>query len=1267
MTQGNREFDCRESRLDRVNFIEASAGTGKTYTLQRLVLRLLVEKAMPLDEILIVTFTRAATGELKERLRAILTEALAVLEPDGSGGFAPAGKSSGEPADSSLLQLYEKWRGEDGIGFGRARGRIAAALENFDEAAVYTIHSFCQKMLQSFAFSGGTAFETTLDEDPSITARVIEDFKRSRLAGEALKGSPQAQQELIGFDGAELLRQLQQHPGSQAGLAFPDASPGLRATLSEFADQVPGLVREAKRREGVMSFDDILQDMLRSAESSAAFRGTVRRQFRAVLVDEFQDTDEIQYAVFKKLFLDPEDKDALAVFVGDPKQSIYRFRGAQIEVYLGARDEAARGGSAPWSLGTNYRSTPPAVDAVNVLFSTPEKKSRFSEGIGYLPVKSSASRLPLFRKNPESGRLEPVRAFELWTGRWEAPAAWKDGDGAGRLLNADLARQAEGRAIASDIASLLSSETYVGARLADPRLTLEQARLRPGDIAVLVRSHSNSADLERELSERGIGTLHVTRDDVYLTPEAQDILAVMRAVSDPVDRAVVNAARATPVCGRKLSELAAPEPGAGEERQEEEKRIEDLYLEDLERFRNARARCDRYGFAAAFSYLFTAFGTVGRALASPGGERSLTNWGQVVELLHAQYERVKSLPSLVQEFERTLDDLKPKSANPYSQEKKIPPDERQLRVESDDSLVRVETVFGSKGLEYPVVYLAGAFSYREGSKQNPLLVRGAEGGWEYLLKPRDGGRKAETIREIREELVRIAYVGATRGSARVVLPLPVVYRAVRGVFHFAKPRSVWTDLLKADPLPQPEPGSPGSRKKKGKARPDATEEDALLAEAMTRGLELFQSRLQNESTFANDPGVRAGMAQALRKGKTGDDPRSALLEEAAESLERCPQGEPLAAVLCPKEPAAPAPAARASSPVGKPSDPEDTLAGVQAAGPLFRPWRSSSYSSIARGFELSLPGPADEREPDESYEEEPEGEEEPSGPDPLHNPAFLSGGKDTGDAVHNLLEAGIRAGLHRSPGFLESGRGFRRVFEATKGASLLARKVRRGEGAESDPKKDREDAVSWLSDRIRGVFSTPLWAGPGALRIADVPEGCAAPELPFALTVGEGVTAEGFARKILELNRKVPAEARLPLADLEPSAARTQLRGYLEGRIDLLVQDASGRFWLADWKTDQPGDRSSRSYVRREMLEVMLEAKYGWQALFYLTALSRMISEAWGLEPEKAVKRIGGMAYVFVRGFSAAAPAPEPAAVVLRPDPRLILESGRLLGGERTK
>ncbi|MCI6530236.1 MAG: UvrD-helicase domain-containing protein [Mesosutterella sp.] len=1265
MTQGSsREFDCRTSRLERVNFIEASAGTGKTYTLQRLILRLLVEKAMPLDKILVVTFTRAATGELKDRLRAILTEALAVLVPDEKGGFVPTQKALQDSAGRDLLKFYEKWRDEERIDFERARGRISAALEDFDQASVYTIHSFCQKMLQSFAFSGGSAFEATLDEDPSIAGRVVEDFKRERLAAAPLKDSPEDQKALIDFDLGRLLEQLQQHPGSSGNLTFPDSAPGIQEALADFAARGPALVREAKRREGVMSYDDILQDMLRSARSSEAFRASVRREYRAVLVDEFQDTDEIQYAIFKTLFLDPSDKDAAAVFVGDPKQSIYRFRGAEVGVYIRAREEAARSGFAPWSLGTNYRSTPPAVDAVNVLFSTPDRRSRFSTGISFSPVKSSASRLPLFRKNPESGKLEPVRAFELWTGRWEAPSDWKEGDGVERLIKADTAREYEARLIASDIASLLSSETYVGARLSDPGVSLEEARLKPGDIAVLVRNHANSAALERELAARGIGTLHMTRDDVFLTPEARDVLAVMRAVSDPVDRAVVNTARATPICGRKLSELIEPEPEAGEEKTEKEKKVEDLYLEDLKLFREAAARCERYGFASAFSFLFAKFHTVGRVLSSPGGERFLTNWGQLVELLHARYERVKSLPSLVQEFERTLDVLKAQSEDQDAR-KKDSPEERQLRVESDSSLVRIETVFGSKGLEYPVVYLCSAFSYSEGSKQDPLLVRSEEGGWEYLQKPLQGDLKEETKREIREELVRIAYVGATRGSARVVLPLPVVYRTYSSshVVHF-NPPSVWSDLLQ--PGVQPEEPAPEGGKKPRKSKPNASQKDGIFAAAMTRGLADFEARLKNESSFANDPGVRSRMAEALTEGKGDDAARSALLEEAAESLERCPEGEPLAAVLYPQAPAAAGPAAQVSSLGKKPSNAKDALAGVQAAGPLLRPWRSSSYSSIARGFELSLPSLPDEREPDEAYAEEAEGEEQ-AAPDLFQNPAFLAGGKDTGDAVHNLFEESIRSDLHRSEGFLESGSGFKRVFDAAKGSSLLARKVRHEAGEEPDPKKDREDAVSWVSDRIRGVFSTPLWSGDDAFRIADAPEGCAVPELPFALTVGEGVTAEGFARKILELNRKAPAEKRLPLADLEPSAARTVLRGYLEGRIDLLAQDASGLFWLVDWKTDQPGDRSARSYCASAMMDVMLEAKYGWQALFYLTALQRMISEAWGIEPEEAVGRIGGMAYVFIRGFSAAAPAAEPAAVVLRPDPRIIIESGRLLGGEKAK
>ena len=1443
-TEPHEVFEYAKTPLSPVMMIEASAGTGKTYALERLVLRFIVEKEVLIESFLIVTFTKAATGELKERVRAILKSAQTALRaaalesPDlfnalagagaGTGAGAAAGlnEESGDAgsadcggseeggageddadvlqrasgihfADDSLEQLWALWL-KKGVA-SKALARITAALEEFDRCAIFTIHSFCQKMLQAWAFSSGADFDTEVGDDKAILEGVFDAFKRYWLSSPDFADDPEAQKKLIGLDCGALLEGLLLHPGCKNSLAFPDAVPPMTRVLEDFASRIPEEIDAAKRRAGVMSFNDILLRMAKAVSGSAEFRANVGSQFHAVLVDEFQDTDSLQYQIFKELFLDKAPQGFKgAVFVGDPKQSIYKFRGAEIGVYLRAREAIAlRKDGKILTLKTNYRTTPAVVDSVSALFGAKskeedqakkedqekgEEKSRFGAGITCPFVESNANLYPLFQKEPETGALKPLSAFEFWTSDWEEGGKRFPGDAwlFEHYTGVEDRREAEAELVANDIASLLSSETYVGKRLADPEAPLSDARLKPGDIAILVKKHTDADIVQKALFDRGIRCIHTKKNDVFATEEARDLLAILKALADPGARKSVNAARATPVVGRRLKDIALTGDDAADAA------LNDLYLEDLKCFRDASDRCRKAGPAAAIERLFASFDTVGRVLGKKGGERLLTNWTHITELLSVAYGRLKTLPSLIGWYEGEV-------VRAFAAPGKDASDERALRVESDESLVRIETVYASKGLEYPVVYAVGAGDAEASLKKGPAFVprdvaalTGGKipgkgplgvGGYAYYLgldaKVPDG---AAELAALEAELARIAYVWATRASARFVLPLLPNYRGVgkpgRGgkrTYSFSNTGNVWMKLLAGDvKAADPRKG----RKPGEKAVPEKVTVNRIKA-----ALEDLKKKLVNHSTFlmksAPAQGKRFAMADALEKaaadlpapavdsGSAGlseaalSDPlqeKCGLLLEAAAALRSLPDTEPLAHVRFfsrPEIDAMPFRALRAAKDLEAAAKAAGALAPVAVlpARPVPSAWRSSSYSSITRGFDVAqgaieAAAGGDDlsggREGDESYETEstaapyqapmlPDAVREASGgtesaPDsargpsnegfakaapqgtaagkklqegdassaaaravaPCLDPAFLAGGKDTGDAVHNLFEACVREGLHRAPQRLRdpeeeegdgsggedgasSGDVFLRVFNRTPGARLLFRKVRHP-GAAPGRQPDEEDrrlALLWIRDRIRGTFETDWLGGEGGgLRLSESPAGCASPELAFSMRVKTGLPPDEFARRILALNARLPKDSRLPLAEFKSDSGRHPLKGFLEGRIDLLFQARDGRFWLADWKTDQPGAGGHRSYAGKAMREVMVREKYGWQALFYLVALMRLLRGAYGETGEEAFERIGGMAYVFVRGFSHAYPAKDPAAVILKPAAELVLAADRLLESE---
>ena len=340
--------------------VEASAGTGKTYTLASLVVRYVAEAGVPIDEILIVTFTRAAAAELRDPVRSRLTEAVDALK-----------RPSDQLLDDAFFSLLA---GEDRQ---ERLHRLEEAVVGFDAATITTIHGFAQRMLSALGSAAPGDLDATLVDDTNeLVVAVCADIlaTESFLEPAAVDQLPRlwalqsAVIKILGNPGIDVI------PGPDEADSTPSA-----ARFRRLVDRVLDEVHRRRRAEGTLSFDDVLtqlRDGLRASPGSAA---GLRRRFRVALIDEFQDTDPVQWELFSALFGNAEDTTSL-VLVADPKQAIYAFRGANVHTYLEAAYEP---GTVQSTLGTNWRSDGALLDALAQLLVG----STFGDPrIGFVPV-----------------------------------------------------------------------------------------------------------------------------------------------------------------------------------------------------------------------------------------------------------------------------------------------------------------------------------------------------------------------------------------------------------------------------------------------------------------------------------------------------------------------------------------------------------------------------------------------------------------------------------------------------------------------------------------------------------------------------------------------------------------------------------------------------------------------------------------------------------------------------------------------------------------
>ena len=1230
--------------------IEASAGTGKTWTIAALYLRLVLghgadkgfARALMPPDILVMTFTRAATRELSDRIRARLIEAVQCF------------RGEAEPAahDSFLRDLRDAYA--EGAERDAAAWRLDMAAQCMDDAAIHTIDAWCQRMLREHAFDSGNLFDETLEADegrrqteaaqdywrqqcyplsgdelevalqvwPDVHALVkdMQSLLRENVPAVAGVGSlgecitqtraERAQRLQVLADGWEakaerMLRWIEgeldgraalwdkrklqaryytgwfaaltvwaQDPlnqplelsdsarkrlcpegmaeafkGSTMDLLLPVEFAELEQLLQALA-QLPSLhvalrlhaavhVRQRllwlKRQAGTFGFADMLQrlDAALAGDNGPALQAGILAQYPVALIDEFQDTSPLQYRLFDQIYRTADNRaDSALLLIGDPKQSIYGFRGADIYSYLQAR-QATEG--RHYVLDTNFRSTQALVDAVNQWFVQAEVR----EGEGAFMFRAGQSNPLPFESVRANGRKEL-----LMQGRQRMAAltiAW-DGSSDAPLSNDDIRRRGA-EFCASQIVQWLT-DGGTGFVQGDQPLQ----RLRPADIAVLVRTGKEATAVRRALARRDVASVYLSdQDSVFASGEAQDLLLWLRAVAAPLDGLAVRAGLATPMMGLSFDELAwlASDDEAFDARSELLKELHSLWL--------------RLGVLAMLRQTLYRFELPARWLKDMGGERRLTNYLHLAELLQGASAQLEGEQALIRWLATQIES--PGAAG----------DAQIVRLESDADLVKVVTVHKSKGLEYPLVCLpfGGSFRPVDGKAAYlslPVQTDGAPA--RELVLDYDDAQLAQADKERLREDLRLLYVALTR------------------------PRhALWMGLA---PM------------KRGHGKNCANEQGAagyLLAGAVSQSA----------------AGWRASI-QALG--------------------ERCTH---IAVVDLPAE-----------LPLPSRYVPSQALPAL-AAAPVYaaqfdRRWGIGSFSSLTRAMAApSLPvlpvapqSPAEDERALQAREALPDLDVIDDVMIALPALSGAAAGARSDAAVWHRFMRGPVVGnfLHDQLEWLAAeGFALQSRDDPDNSEPLAARLLRRCERA--GRKEQAADVLQWL----RAVVHQPL--APLGVSLSQLGDGDALlPEMEFWLP----------ARRLSAPHIDALCRRHILPGQPRPVLPERELHGMLMGFADLVFHH-DGRYWVLDYKTNHLG-LDGAAYAPQSLEQAMLQHRYDVQAALYLLALHRLLQSRLGAAYDPR-EQLGGALYFFLRGLDGEAAGMH----VLKPPLALLQALQALLGG----
>ncbi|MGY6630563.1 MAG: exodeoxyribonuclease V subunit beta [Wenzhouxiangella sp.] len=1191
--------------------IEASAGTGKTFTLAGLYLRLVLgvncEARMPPD-ILVLTFTRAATRELRDRIRSRLVDAAQAFR-------------DGHSPDDNLQWLINHFPEQRLPACARL---LDVAAGWMDEAAIHTIHAWCQTMLRQHAFDSGSLFDQAVDAaDPLLAQHAVADYWRQwwytdhpyrhhlgqwvsgfddfasqihtlRRSAASLVAAGQPIKPLSPGDFLDQLRALEQGPGQavaevlqawttqdesvetclllaleqgfyadsrsgipaakatvrqliheipawQPGQPFPDGLdtllpshletlckknkapshpwldqleaawqamggyPDCTARLWQHAvNSINALLKQEKQRANAMDFDDLLSqlDEALAGPGGDALRQTLLNQFPIALVDEFQDTDPVQFRIFRRVWGDiaADDGHKGLFLIGDPKQSIYSFRGADIHAYLEARDNT----DSRHTLGRNFRSTEGMVQAVNALF---EAGDQHPQGAFAFARPDAPAALP-FEPVDAQGRKEallineaPVTPLTLW---------YHPEDDDSQNLGLGRYREIMAEQAAETIVRLLAMAEQGKAvfRTEDK----PDKPLCPADIAVLVRQRSQAELVMRALRRRGVAAVYLSdKESIFDSEQARELCLVLKGIAEPGDERSVRTALATRLFGHSPAELDALN--------QDEQQIEAAF----DRFADLLALWRHKGVLAMIQRLLDLYQLPARMLADADqGERALTNLLHLAELLQTESQGLDGEQALIQWLNEQV-----------QQNQRGQSDEQQLRLESDAELVRVVTCHAAKGLEYPLVMAPFVCDYREGKNDGPLSYH--DGHRPVLdLEPDETAVAHHQLETLQEEL-RLFYVAVTRAR-----------------------HACWLGTA---------PVRSGNAKKQPPALARYPFGHLLL------GLADDPNSPPSMSELLDGLIARAGALMA-RIDLDGHTPTSRLASQSA-----------------------------------------DTLGPARHyQGHAREAWWIASYSALkqvggeaARSAFDDAPDAADNAAEDQAREES--GDQN----DTAENNASQGAGWRQGQGIHGF-PAGPRPGtfLH---GLLEwAGRQGLAETAAEPQAFLaeIDKRCRlRGWGRWSKTVQD------WMLDQLR----QPMALGEQRLSLAELALGHYTPELEFWFQASRVDT--------VALDRLV-RRATFGRADRKP-LARNQLNGMMRGFIDLVFEH-QGRYYVLDYKSNKLGD-SAQAYTPEAMQASVLDKRYDLQFSVYTLALHRLLKSR--LPDYDYDRHVGGSVYLYLRGCGA--------------------------------
>ncbi|TDE99169.1 exodeoxyribonuclease V subunit beta [Occultella glacieicola] len=708
----SQDFSITDPLPSGTVLLEASAGTGKTWTIAALVARYVAEGRAQLTEMLIITFGRAASQELRARVREQLVQVERALQHPQPAAGAPG------PLIDLLLDVDEAER-------DRRLGRVRRALTSFDEATIATTHQFCHQVLRSLGVAGTSDASAQLVEDlDELLVEVVDDLYLRGFVGSRQAPFFSRRQAL------DIARAVVDDVHAELR---PDPDTGDRRSepvrRARFAQAVRAELERRKRRLQVMHYNDLLTQLagaLAVPDSLAAQR--MRTRWKVVLVDEFQDTDPIQWQVLERAFAG----HATMVLIGDPKQAIYAFRGGDVVTYLKAAAHAQDRRTLP----TNHRSDAPVVDALQGML---RGAALGDTEIAVVPVRArrQGSRL---HGLPRPG---PVRLRQVLR---------KQHLGGSAAIGAT--RDHISRDLALDIAELLAS----GATFDDaPDLDGDPLPPRPiqaRDIAVLAHTNRDLLAAQKELRRLGIHAVSAGGGSVLRSRAAHDWLALLEAMAAPHRATLTRASALTDLGGMTAVALDAGGDDLDDELSARHRRLADVY--------------DRQGAAAVLEAVGIE-GLSARTLAHVGGERTLTDLQHVGELLHETSQQPGGgrlgLAGLIEWLRAQMADDAVQASGA-----------RTRRLDSDAAAVQLVTIHSSKGLQYPIVYCPALFDRHVAKTPDIPQFHEADGA---RTRCRDVGGETDNQgwsdsvarhkAEEAGEALRLLYVAVTRAQSQVVM------------------------------------------------------------------------------------------------------------------------------------------------------------------------------------------------------------------------------------------------------------------------------------------------------------------------------------------------------------------------------------------------------------------------------------------------------------------------------------------------------------------